>query len=66
MYNSLLATHVSWEQANKKGNCGMDEEEVDTVAEKELKGNRQKGKALPLTLTLRLCKKWGKKVSPGK
>ena len=55
---------MSWEQANKKGNCGMDEEEVKMVAEKELKGNRQKGKALPLTL--RLCKKWGKKVSHGK
>ena len=64
MYNSLLATHVSWEQANKKGNCGMDEEEVEMVAEKESKGNRQRGKALPLTL--RLCKKWGKKVSHGK
>ena len=42
----------------------MDEEEVKMVAEKELKGNRQKGKALPLTLTLRLCKKWGKKGLP--
>ena len=35
---------MSWDQANKKGNCGMDEEEVKMVAEKELKGNRQKGK----------------------
>ena len=48
MYNSLLATHVSWDQANKKGNCGMDEEEVEMEAEKELKGNgRAKGYGSP-------------------
>ena len=40
LYNSLLASHVSWDQANRKGNCGMDEEEVEMVAEKELKGKR--------------------------
>ena len=57
---------MSWDQANKKGNCGMDEEEVELVTEKESKGNRQRGMALPLTLTLRLCKKLGKKVSHGK
>ena len=48
LYNSLLATHVSWDQANKKGNCGMDEEEVEMEAEKELKGNgRAKGYGSP-------------------
>ena len=39
---------MSWEQANKKGNCGMDEEELEMVAEKELKGNwRAKGYGSP-------------------